>query len=214
MANDWVMTIGNQYYHACCPCLFARDMCSHVGESGMLGCLASICCAPCFQCYIGPKIAAKSGIAESLGSAVLKTVCCFTAPCYGGSIVLEYLKQRKLQASGKPLPEAGKGEWMVTINNQYYAICCPCLLGRDMFEHVGQSGALGCLMRLCLPPCFLCYVGPKVAALGEIPDSCGMACVKTLCPCTGECYAASVYTEYMYQKQQGNKASPGQVEMQ
>merc|ERR1712107_390918 len=129
----------------------------------------------------------------------------------GGSIALEYLKQKKLQASGKTLPEAGKGEWMVTIRDQYYAICCPCLLGKDLFEHVGKSGALGCLMRLCLPPCFLCYVGPKVAKIGEIPDGCGMAIAKTLCPCTGQCYAASVYTEYMYQKQQGPKASQGQV---
>jgi len=211
MANDWAMTIGNQYYAHCCPCLFAMDMCTHVEGNGMLGCLASLCFPPCFQCYIGPKIAKKSDIAETTGSAVLKTICC--GPCYGGSIAVEYLKQRKLEAAGTP-EKAKTGAWMVTITDQYYALCCPCLLGKDMFEHVGESGALGCLMRCFCPPCFLCCVGPKVAKIGEIPDSCGMACLKTFCPCTGECYAASVYTEYMYQKQLEIKPSPGQMEMQ
>jgi len=209
MANDWTATIGNQYYMNFCPCLLGMDMCNHVGESGILGCVASCLFPCCFQCYMGPKIAQKSGIEEDMGSAVLKTVCCCTSPCYGGSIVAEYLKQRKLGQSG-----AGQGEWMVTIKDQYYAICCPCLLGRDMFEHVGESGTMGGLMRCFLPPCFLCCVGPKIAKLGDIPDSSAMAFLKTLCPCTGECYAASVYTEYMYQKQLGIKASPSQMEMQ
>jgi hypothetical protein len=214
MANDWVMTIGNQYYMNCCPCLLGRDMCTHVGESGTLGCLASCLCPACFQCYMGPKIAQRSGIDESVGSAICKTICCFTAPCYGGSIVAEYLKQRKVEASGQGRSDAGKGQWMVSIGDLYYGICCPCLLGGDVFEHLGKSWALGCLLRLFLPPCFVCYVGPEVAGLGEIPDSCGMAIFKTILPCTGVCYGQSVYVEYKYQKQQGIGASPSQMEMQ
>jgi len=212
MANDWVSTIPNQYYMHCCPCLVGMDMCTHIGESGILGCLGSCFCPCCFQCYMGTKIAEKSGIDESMGSAVMKTVCCFTSPCYGGSILLEYLKQRKLAASNNT--SAGKGQWMMGIGDFYYAMCCPCLVGKDMFEHVGKSGILGCLMRCFLPPCFLCCVGPPVADLGKIPDSCGMAIVKTICPCTGPCYGESVFVEYMYQKQLGIKASPSQMEMQ
>lgn len=203
-----MMTIQTQYYMNCCPCLFAKEMCEHVEGNGTLGCLAACCCGPLFQCYIAPKIAKKSGFDESTASAVAKTVCCCTGPCYGGSITLEYLKQKKLAGAADP----GKGDWMVTISDWYYLMCCPCLVGRDMFEHVGQSRWLGCLTRCFLPPVFLCCVGPKIAAKGKIPDECPMPVLKTICPCTAQCYAGSVYAEYMYQKHV--KPQPGQVEMQ
>jgi len=207
--QEWTMTIKNQYYANCCPCLLAMDMCNHIGGTGVLGCCFSLFFPPCFQCYMGQQIATKSEIEEGMGSAILKTICCCTAPCYGGTIVAEYYKQKKLGES-----TVGKGKWMVTIKDQYYAICCPCLLGKDMFEHVGESGVLGCLMRLCLPPCFFCCAGPKIAKLGNIQDSCCSAIMKTLCPCTGQCYAASIYTEYMYQKQLNINAASPQMEMQ
>lgn len=94
-----------------------------------------------------------------------------------------------------------------------YVGCCPCLLAKDMYEHVGESGAMGCLLRCFCPPCFLCCVGPKIAKVESIPDTCTVG--KVLCPCTGQCYATSVVAEYFYQKSVGIPAKgPGQIEMQ
>lgn len=219
MATDWTMTISQQLYSLCCPCLFAKELCESIEGNegnGMLGCLAGCFCPLCFRCYIAPKIAAKSGIEEDLGSAIMKTVCCCTSPCYGSSVALEHLKQKKLLALGDST--GGKGSWMVSIKDQYRAAFCPCLVGKDMFEHLGESGTVGCLARCFFGPCFFCYAGPKIAQLGSIEEDCSSAVLKMICPCTAPCYAGTVYAEYMFQAQLGLGAkaggAPPQVEMQ
>lgn len=178
----------------------------------MKGCLAYICCTPCWTCHMAVRLAEKGGFKEGDMDAVLKTVCCCTAPCYMNSITLEYYKQKKAAAA----QHNPKAEWLVTIKDQYYAACCGCLLAKDMYEHVGESGSMGCLLRCICPPVFLCCVGPKIAKLENIPDSCAVG--KVLCPCTGSCYATSVVAEYFYQKKAGisanARAGPGQIEMQ
>merc|ERR1712217_100988 len=190
------------------------DMCDHVGGSGCLGCLLSIACPACFQCGIAPKIAAKSGFEESMGNSVLKTCCCMG--CYGNSVVAEYYKQKKQNTpAGEPSMQNLKTtpDWMINITDQWYAGCCSCLLAKDMFEHVEQPGWMGCLLRCLVPPVFLCCVGPKIAKKGGIPEPIPNAVLKTICPCTEVCYAASVYVEYKYQLSD-KKPSPSQMEMQ
>merc|ERR1712066_224491 len=207
------MGISDQYYAGFCPCLLARDMCDHVGGSGCQGCLFSIACPACFQCYLAPKIAAKSGIEESMVNSVLKTCCCTT--CYGNSVVGEYFKQKKDDVEkGKP-PTTGLSptkNWVIGIQEQWYAGCCSCLLAKDMFEYVDESGMMGCFLRCFLPPVFLCCVGPKIADKGDIDESYVNAALKAVCPCPEACYAASVYVEYKYQKSEDKK--PSQMEMQ
>lgn len=215
MSNVWTLNIGNQYYANFCPCFLGMDMCAHVGGRGCLGCLFSCACPLCYQCYVAPKIAAKSGIDESMGNAVLKTCCCMG--CYGGSVVGEYFKQKKLNVpAGEPSREGVSPDkkWMIGIQDQWYAGCCPCCLAKDMYEHVGESGAVGCCLRWCLGPVFLCCVAPKIAKEGEIPESCAGAIFKTCCPCTGPCYATSVYVEYKFQQSTGLGKKPAQMEMQ
>lgn len=215
MSKTWTLSIGNQYYSALCPCLLGMDMCDHVGGQSCLGCLFSCACPACFQCYVAPKIAAKSGIDESIGNSVLKTCCCMS--CYTGSVVSEYFKQKKLDVPRGEPPTEGLSRdknWMIGIRDQWYAVCCPCLLGRDMFEHVSENGMMGCLLRCFLPPCALCYVAPKIAKEGGLDESCFWAVLKTLCPCTGECYGASVYAEYKFQVSEGMGKKPSQMDMQ
>jgi len=215
MSNTWTMSIGTQYYNLFCPCLLGRDMCDHVGGQSCLGCLFSCACPVCFQCYVAPKIAAKSGIDESTCNAVLKTCCCMS--CYAHSVVGEYLKQKKLDVPKGTPPMDGLSQdkkWMIGICDQWYAACCPCLLGRDMFEHVSESGMMGCFCCCCLPECALCYVARKIAKEGGWEESCCSAVLKTLCPCTGQCYAASVYVEYKFQVSEGMGKKPSQMEMQ
>merc|ERR1712039_154137 len=196
-----------------CPCLVGKDMFEHIGESGMVGCVTSCFCPMCFQCYMGPKIAEKSDIKdETMWSSILKTICPCTSPCYTASIGVEYMKQKKLNASNDTT--SGKGQWMVTIKDQYYFFLCPCLVGKEMFEHVNKSGMLGCFLSIFLTPCFLCIAGQEIAKVEEIPETCGQAVLKTLFPCTSHMYGTSIYVEYMYQKQLGLKAKPAQMEMQ
>merc|ERR1711933_318868 len=90
---------------------------------------------------------------ESMGSSVLKTCCCST--CYGNSVVAEYFKQKKKEvAAGEPPTEglSPDKDWMTGIKDQWYAGCCSCLLAKDMFEHVNESGMMGCFLRCFLPP--------------------------------------------------------------
>jgi len=201
---DWMLTIGDQYYGACCPCLLGKDMCEHVGGNGLLGCFGSLLCPGVFTCVVAPKIAAKSGIDESLGGSAMKG--CFLPCCFSYQVGLEYYKQKQMLKAGKSEEQMkSANNWMVKLSAFPYMACCPCMLGGDMCKFYGSGYAVGCVGSICCSPCFLCMVGPVTAGRSKINHPFVNAVLLTLCPCTQPCYAQQVVAEYQRQKFEADK---------
>lgn len=193
MASAWLMPLDLQCRAACCPCFVVEDMADSVGGCGALGCLA--CCVGLFPCVLAPLgrgIAEKSGIEESLPMACVKATAC--TPFYFYSLLTEYQKQKRYE--GGKANDVSRGQWVVTVPELLRAQCLPFLVGRDMYRHIGGSAARGAACSLLCSSCCLWEVGPEIASRSgvDVDGVCFHVC------CFGQCYARSVYTEYMYQR--------------
>lgn len=118
------------------------------------------------------------------------------------SLLDEHQKQQRFAESRKE-EVPGYGGWLVSLPDLVYAQCCPCLVGRDMCDHLGASGFKGCICSIVCPFCFLWDVAPKMARLSGVDAEC--VCMNLLC--FGHCFVCSVYTEYMWQKRRGMGAN-------
>jgi len=89
--------------------------------------------------------------------------------------------------------------WVLPCADVLRNAICPCLLHKDMCDHVEGNGGLGCCLSCCgAGLCVECNLAPRIAEKGGMTESCVNSMLCNVC--CGPCYAGQIHMEYYKQR--------------